>query len=89
MSRRSDECAAVGNFQILACFLAALVILTDLLGALNLSDLQCGALLVAANSAILVVTAFWCVRRWRRDEERRAWLRDCHLTERGGYWCKR
>ena len=73
---------AVGNFQILACFLAALVILTDLLGALNLSDLQCGALLVAANSAILVVTAFWCVRRWRRDEERRAWLRDCHLTER-------
>jgi len=63
----------VAQYQILGTFLAALVIVSESLDTFRLSDTLLGALLLSLNVLIVVLSGFWAVSRWRRDNEQRQW----------------
>ena len=73
MRPSTNALVVVAQYQVLATFLAALVILADALGTFGLSDLALGSLLLAANSAIVCLSGVWCVQRLWREQERAAW----------------
>ena len=59
--------------QILATLFGALIISSDALSTLGLGPLSLGCLLLAANCAMVVLSAAWCAARLARETEERAW----------------
>jgi len=63
----------VAQYQILATFMAALILITGSLETFGLSDLGLGALLLTANSLILFLSGTWCYQRLQREREQAGW----------------
>jgi len=60
--------------------MGALVLLSDSLGSFRLSPIELGSILLVVNCAVLALTLFWCVRRWREEQQRLSWRMGAALT---------
>jgi hypothetical protein len=67
--------ATVAAYQIVAIFLAALVIVNGTLSVYQLSNLALGSILVLVNLVVLVLSGYWCVLRLKREDEKNDWRR--------------
>jgi hypothetical protein len=72
----------VAQYQILGTFLAALVILSDSLATFGFSDAALGSLLLAINSVVVLLSAWWCYSRLMRERERQQWRHVLTTQER-------
>ena len=63
----------IAQYQILGTFLAAIVILTESLDALNLSDLVLGCLLLLVNLMIVIIAGGCVILRYRAERIQHSW----------------
>ena len=63
----------VGSWQIVATYFGALVVYSNSSELLLLGDFGLGLILLVVNMFLLVITAVWCVRTHRIEEQRKHW----------------
>jgi hypothetical protein len=71
----------VAQYQVLANYFGALVILSDSLSTFGFSDFGLGFLLLAANFVLLLLCGFWCYERYQFEVELESWRKELTVEE--------